>query len=75
LLALVQAAADGLDITADQLRVKLLESGDLPDVESGALDEASLRMVAEVLDLMRGRDQTREPVRLDVRCRDCEHYR
>jgi len=70
-LALIGAATEGLRITAERLAGELGEGGDLPDTASGALDDAALRLVAETLDLMRGRNPDPDRTRREVRCAGC----
>jgi hypothetical protein len=74
-LALIGAATEGLRIAADRLAGELAEGGDLSDVASGAIDAAALRLVAETLDVMHGRDAVRKRTRRKVRCADCIQYR
>jgi hypothetical protein len=49
----IHFACDGLSITDEQLRAELEESGDITDVQSGALTSKALRLTAETLALMR----------------------
>jgi hypothetical protein len=53
MVAALKRACEDLPIDVDQLRAELKESGDLPDVVSGALMPEALRQVAETLAVMR----------------------
>jgi hypothetical protein len=44
---------EGLTIAPEQLQRELKENGDIPDLVSGALTPAALRLIAETLNTMR----------------------
>ncbi|MDQ4146338.1 MAG: hypothetical protein M3120_01345 [Pseudomonadota bacterium] len=50
---MLELACEGLNITREQLRQVLTEGGYLPDLVSGALTSAALRLTAETLNTMR----------------------
>src|SRR5215212_8543460 len=55
-----EAACRGLSITSEQLRNELDANDDIPDLMSGTLMPATLRLIAETLSTMRyvGKDGT-----------------
>jgi len=48
-----EIAREGLSLAPDQLREELNESGDMPDLVSGALTPQALMLTARTLALMR----------------------
>ncbi len=61
LRTMFENACEGLTITPEQLRQELEEGGDLPDLVSGALTSAVLRLTVETLDTMRYAGEAPEP--------------
>ncbi len=46
---MLEIACEGLSLTPEQLRQELEENGDIPDLVSGELTPAALKLIAETL--------------------------
>ena len=66
---MLELACQGLSITPEQLHQELEAGGDIPDLVSGALTPAVLRLTVETLDTMRYAGEALEPIPAEGRRR------